>query len=65
MTLIKRDSIEKVQFVLLAALLSAACMVTAGDAWQVPASLAFGRSEIVPMCAGESLEWRLGGEVRP
>ena len=33
--------------------------------WQVPASLAFGRSEIVPMCAGESLEWRLGGEVRP
>ena len=33
--------------------------------WEVPATLPYGRSEIVPMCAGESLEWRLGGEVRP
>jgi dihydroorotase len=31
--------------------------------WQVPASLAFGKSEIVPMCAGENLEWRLGAEA--
>ena len=30
-------------------------------AWTVPAALPFGPSEIVPMCAGETLEWRLGG----
>jgi len=27
--------------------------------WTVPASLAFGAGEIVPMCAGETLAWRL------
>jgi len=30
--------------------------------WQVPATLPFGSSEIVPMCAGETVEWRLGGK---
>lgn len=29
--------------------------------WTVPASLAFGASEIVPMCAGETLAWRMSG----
>ena len=28
--------------------------------WTVPAALPFGSAEIVPMCAGETLEWRLG-----
>jgi dihydroorotase len=28
--------------------------------WEVPATLPYGRSEIVPMCAGETVEWRLG-----
>jgi dihydroorotase len=27
--------------------------------WTVPASLAYGPDEIVPMCAGETLEWRV------
>ncbi len=27
--------------------------------WAVPASLPFGAGEIVPMCAGETLEWKL------
>jgi dihydroorotase len=27
--------------------------------WTVPASLPFGASEIVPMCAGETLQWKL------
>ena len=27
--------------------------------WTVPASLPFGPGEVVPMCAGETLEWRL------
>ncbi len=30
-------------------------------AWTVPASLPFGAAEIVPMCAGETLAWRLQG----
>jgi dihydroorotase len=30
--------------------------------WEVPATLPFGSSEIVPMCAGETVEWRLGGK---
>jgi dihydroorotase len=35
-------------------------------AWTVPASLPFGAGEIVPMCAGETLEWKLAGaEVSP
>ena len=29
--------------------------------WMVPDALPFGPEEIVPMCAGETLEWRLGG----
>lgn len=32
--------------------------------WTVPASVPFGASEIVPMCAGETLAWRLR-EERP
>jgi len=28
--------------------------------WTVPADLPFGPAEIVPMCAGETLEWRVG-----
>jgi dihydroorotase len=28
-------------------------------AWTVPASLPFGGEEIVPMCAGEALDWKL------
>ena len=32
--------------------------------WTVPASLPFGAGEIVPMCAGERLEWKLLGEAR-
>jgi dihydroorotase len=28
-------------------------------AWTVPASYAFGAGEVVPMCAGERLEWKL------
>jgi dihydroorotase len=32
--------------------------------WTVPASLPFGGSEIVPMCAGETLAWRLR-DARP
>ena len=27
--------------------------------WTVPASLPFGAGAIVPMCAGETLEWKL------
>ena len=27
--------------------------------WTVPSSLPFGASEIVPMCAGETLAWQL------
>jgi dihydroorotase len=30
-------------------------------AWTVPASLPFGAGEVVPMCAGERLEWKLAG----
>ena len=30
--------------------------------WEVPATLPFGESEIVPMCAGETVEWRLDGK---
>ncbi len=29
--------------------------------WTVPAALPFGPAEIVPMCAGETLDWQLGG----
>jgi dihydroorotase len=29
--------------------------------WQVPAELRFGAAGIVPMCAGESLEWQVAG----
>ncbi len=29
--------------------------------WAVPATLPFGPAEIVPMCAGETLEWQPGG----
>ncbi len=29
------------------------------DPWQVPASLPFGDSKVVPLCAGDTLEWRL------
>ena len=29
--------------------------------WPVPAALPFGPGEIVPMCAGETLEWRIAG----
>jgi dihydroorotase len=32
--------------------------------WTIPASLPFGLSEIVPMCAGERLAWRVAG-ARP
>jgi len=31
----------------------------ARSAWTVPASYAFGAGEIVPMCAGERLDWKL------
>jgi dihydroorotase len=30
-------------------------------AWTVPASLPFGAGEIIPLCAGETLAWRLRG----
>jgi dihydroorotase len=33
--------------------------------WTVPARLPFGAGEIVPMCAGERLEWKLAGTVAP
>ena len=34
-------------------------------AWPVPATLPFGPAVIVPMCAGETLEWRIAGETAP
>jgi dihydroorotase len=33
--------------------------------WSVPASLPFGGAEIVPMCAGERLQWQLRGPALP
>ena len=30
------------------------------EAWQAPASLAFGDDTLVPMCAGETISWRVG-----
>jgi dihydroorotase len=33
--------------------------------WPVPATLPFGATEIVPMCAGETLEWRLAEGTPP
>ena len=33
--------------------------------WPVPASLPYGATEIVPMCAGETLEWRLAEGTPP
>ena len=32
-------------------------------AWPVPATLPFGPAVIVPMCAGEMLEWRIAGQT--
>ena len=32
--------------------------------WTVPASLPFGAGEIVPMCAGETLEWKTAAKRR-
>ena len=29
------------------------------EAWQAPASLAFGDDTLVPMCAGETISWRV------
>jgi dihydroorotase len=34
-------------------------------AWNVPASYAFGAGEVVPMCAGERLEWQLQAPGAP
>ncbi|HEU4516963.1 MAG TPA: dihydroorotase [Steroidobacteraceae bacterium] len=34
-------------------------------AWEVPARLPFATAEIVPMCAGESLEWQFAGAAVP
>ncbi len=33
--------------------------------WPVPATLPYGATEIVPMCAGETLEWRLAEGTPP
>jgi len=30
------------------------------ESWQAPASLAFGDDTLVPMCAGETISWRVG-----
>ena len=34
-------------------------------AWPVPAALPFGPAAVVPMCAGETLEWRIAAETAP
>ena len=34
-------------------------------AWPVPATLPFGPAAVVPMCAGETLEWRIAAETAP
>jgi dihydroorotase len=35
------------------------------QAWPVPAALPFGPAAVVPMCAGETLEWRIAAETAP